>query len=54
MQDLKTTTPWQLSVPYLQPFRQTHIIIQSLNTRSLLLHFQNEMDHNYISYSMLE
>jgi exonuclease III len=31
----------------LQPFRQSHTIIQSLNTRSLSLHFQNiETDHN--------
>jgi len=40
MQCLKTTTQWQLCVPYLQSFRQTHTIIQSLNTRSLSLHFQ--------------
>ncbi len=47
MHRLKTTTQWQLCVPYLQPFKQTHTIIQSLNTRSLSLHFQNiEMDHN--------
>ncbi len=47
MQCLKSTTQWQLCVPYLQPSRQTHTIIQSLNTRFLLLHFQNiEMNHN--------
>jgi len=41
MQYLKTIAQWQLCVPYLQPFRQTHTIILSLNTRSLSLHFQN-------------
>jgi len=47
MQCLKIIAPWQLCVPYLQPFRQTHTIIQSLNTRFLLFHFQNiEMNHN--------
>jgi len=47
MQCLKITIQWQLCVPYLQPFRQTHTIIQSLNTRSLSVHFQNiEMNHN--------
>jgi len=47
MQRLKTTAQWQLCVPYLQHFRQTHTIIQSLNTRFQSLHFQNiETDHN--------
>jgi hypothetical protein len=47
MQCFKKTTQWQLCVPYLQPFIKTHTIIQSLNTRSLLVHFQNtETDHN--------
>jgi hypothetical protein len=47
MQHFKTTSQWQLCVPYLQPFKKTHTIIQSLNTRSLSLHFQDiEMDHN--------
>jgi hypothetical protein len=51
MQGLKTTTQWQLCVPYLQPSRKTHAIIQSLNTRFLLLHFQNiEMNHNLQSH----
>jgi hypothetical protein len=50
----KTTTQWQLCVPYLQPFRQTHTIIQSLNTRSLSLHFQNiETNHNLQTYHIL-
>jgi len=33
------TTQWQLSISSSQPFRKTHTIIQSLNTRSLSLHF---------------
>jgi hypothetical protein len=54
MQHLKTTAQCQLCVPYLQLFRQTHIIIQSLNTRSLSLHFQNvETDHNLQTFHIL-
>ncbi len=50
----KTTTQWQLCVPYLQPFRQTLTIIQSLNTRSLSFHFQNiETNHNLHTYHIL-
>ncbi len=54
MQCLKTIAQWQLCVPYLQPFRQTHTIIQSLNTRSLFFHFQNiETDHNLQIFHIL-
>ncbi len=54
MQHLKQTTQWQLCVPYLHPFKQTHIIIQSLNTRSLLLCFQNiETNHNLQKFHIL-
>jgi hypothetical protein len=54
MQHLKTIAQWQLCIPYLQPFKPTHTIIQSLNTRSLSLHFQNiEADHNLQTFHIL-
>jgi hypothetical protein len=51
MQQLRTTIQWQLCISSLQPFRKTHTIIQSLNTRSLSLHFENiETNHNLQTY----
>jgi hypothetical protein len=43
-----------LCISSLQPFRKTHTKIQSLNTGSLSLHFENiEIDHNLQTYHIL-
>jgi hypothetical protein len=54
MQQLKTTIQWHLCISSLQPFRKIHTIIQSLNTRSLSLDFENiETNHNLQTFHIL-
>jgi hypothetical protein len=39
MQWLRTTIQWHSCISFLQPFKKTHTIIQSLNTRSSIISF---------------